>query len=315
MLEYKFLIHYFAVGFSTIITAIGVSLGQSKLSGISFLSIDRQPAVKSELSKTTLLALALIETSALLGFIGSILLYFYAPENIYQAIAHIGYSIAISIPGLIIALSSSMPAQASLIAITKQVFISKKITNLMLLTQSLIQTPVIFGFIVALLILNNLKSVNSLEQAIIILASGIAISIGSLGPAFGVGRFTKKACYSVGQNKYAYSKLISFTVISQAIIETPVIFSVIISFWLLNSLNFANFFVAISSIASAFVISIGTLGPGFGSSKVACKAVEQITLDPQSYSAISRTSLIAQGIIDTGAIYAFIISIIILLRA
>lgn len=316
MVELISLIHYFAIGISTIITALGVSLSQAKLSQVSISAINRQPAIKSELARTALLGIAIVETSALLGFIGSILLSFNTPVNIYQAIAEIGYVIAISVPGVVIGLASTMPAQAALMAISRQLFISKKISNLMILIQSLIQTPTAFGFIIALIILNYIKNVSSLGQALAIVAGGLVIGLGSIGPGFGVGYFTKQACLSIGQNRHAYAKLLSFTIISQAIIETPVIFAVIVSFWLLNfsTLALVSPIIGIGCIASAFVMGLGTLGPGLGSSYVASKAAYEISINPQAYATISRTSLINQGIIDTGTIYAFIIAIMIILK-
>lgn len=317
MTDFTYLIHYFSIGFSTVTTALAASISQAKFCQVTISSINRQPAIKSELSRSSLLGLAIIETSALLGFICSILLTFNNPTNIYQAIAELGYSFAISIPGFIIAIASAMPAQASLIAISRQLFISKKISNLMVLIQSLIQTPVAFGFIIALIILKNyLKNVSSLGQALAILASGLLIGIGTLGPGFGVGLFTKQACLSIGQNRHAYSKLLSFTIISQAIIETPVIFSVIVAFWLLkfSNTNIINPILGLGCIATAFVMGIGTLGPGLGSSKVASSAAQEITINTNAYTTISRTCLINQGIIDTSAIYAFIISMMIIFK-
>lgn len=310
------LIHYFSIGLSTVITAMSVALSQAKLSKASLDAINRQPAAKSDLSRAAVLGLAIVETSALLGFIGSILLYFYEPQNIYQSIAGLGYSLAISVPGFIIAIASSMPAQAALLSMSKQLFISKKIMNLMLLTQSLIQTPAAFGFIIALIIMNQLSSINTLPQAFAILASALSIGIGSIGPGLGVGYFTQVACKGIGLNRFAYSKLISFTVISQAIIETPVIFAVIIAFWLLSlsSSTIQNPIFAIVYLAVPFVIGLGTLGAGLGSARAAAAACKQIVANPQIYSSISRTSLIAQGIIDTAAIYAFIIALAIILK-
>lgn len=181
----------------------------------------------------------------------------------------------------------------------------------MLLTQSLIQTPLIFGFIIALVIRAKLSDVTQIGQALALIGSGIAIGFGCIGPAIGGGLFTQMACKSAGINKHAYPKLFTFTFISQAIIETPVIFASIISFFLITkSLQVPdNIFIGLAYVAFAFTIGLGTFGAGISSGRSAAAAATQIAHNPQSYNLIARSSMMAQGLIDTCAVYAFIISL------
>lgn len=224
--------------------------------------------------------------------------------------------IAISFPGVIIGYASSMPAYEALSAIARQPFLARKLSNFMLLTQSLIQTPVIFGFIIALIIRAQLPDVTQIGQALTLVGSGLAIGIGCIGPAIGGGYFTKIACRSVGINKYAYPKLFTFTFISQAIIETPVIFASIISFFLTTkALQVVdNPIIGLAYLSFALTIGFGTLGAGISSGRSAAAAATQIAQNPQMYTFISRSSMMAQGLIDTCAVYAFIISLWLIIR-
>ena len=305
------LIHFLTIAISTVCAALGVSIGQGYTSQAAFDAINRQPAAQPDISRTTLIAFALIETSAILGLLISFLLFFKAPINPYSAIAEIGMGVAIAIPGLVIGFASSMPAYEALGAIARQPFLAKKISNFMLLTQSLIQTPLIFGFIIALVIRAKLGSVTTLSQALTLIGGGVAIGLGCIGPAFGGGLFTKMACKSVGINRNAYPRLFTFTFISQAIIETPVIFASIISFFLTTkALNVADHpLVGFAYLAFAATIGFGTFGAGISSGRSAAAAAQQIAYNPQAYNLLSRSSLMAQGLIDTCAVYAFIISL------
>lgn len=311
MISIASFIHYFSVILPVVSTGLGVSLGQGITSKAAFDAINRQPDVKKDINKAALLSLAFIETAGIFGFMLSILLFFQNVDTLYQSISQLGVAFAISITGFIISLVSAMPASFAIISISRQPFISKKIFNLMVLSQSLIQTPLAFSFIIALLIRNQVNYVTTLDQAIALLASGLCIGLGSIGPGVGVGIFTKSACQSTGINSHAYSKLVTFTVISQAIIETPVIFSSIISFLLLRggyvTLNTEIFYIVY--LAAAFVMAIGALGPSIASGRVAAVASKQIAYDLSNYGTLARASLIAQGIIDTGVIYAFIVSL------
>ena len=310
------IIHYGTIALSTVCAALGVSIGQGFTTQAAFNAINRQPATQPDISRTTLLALALIETSAILGLLVSFLLFFRTPSNAYSALAELGMGIAISFPGVIIGYASSMPAYEALSAIARQPFLARKLSNFMLLTQSLIQTPVIFGFIIALIIRAQLPDVTQIGQALTLVGSGLAIGIGCIGPAIGGGYFTKIACRSVGINKYAYPKLFTFTFISQAIIETPVIFASIISFFLTTkALQVVdNPIIGLAYLSFALTIGFGTLGAGISSGRSAAAAATQIAQNPQMYTFISRSSMMAQGLIDTCAVYAFIISLWLIIR-
>ncbi len=305
------MIHYGTVVMSTICAALGVTIGQGLTTQAAFDAINRQPAAQPDITRTTILALALIETSAILGLLMSFLLYFQAPTTVYGALAEIGIGLALAVPGFVIGLAVSMPAYAAMGAIARQPFLAKKIGNFMLLCQSLGQGPLIFGFIIALIIRTKVPEVTTLSQALTLIGSGAAIALGCIGPAIGGGNLTKTACAGMGNNRFAYQKLFTFSFISSALIETPIIFASIISFFLITkALSVADHpLIGCAYLAFALTIGIGTLGPGISSGRSAAAAAKQIGLHPQFYTSLSRASLLAQGLIDTCAIYAFIISL------
>lgn len=309
-------IHYLSVGLCTFIPSLGVAIGQARASEACFNSMNTQPAARDELSRTNIIALALIETSGLLGIIASLLLVFHKTETLNIALGQLGVVFAICITGFMTAISSSLPARDALSSIARQSFISRsrKIANLMILCQSLIQTPLAFGFIITLLIYYQLNTITSLGQAITLIASGLCIGLASIGPAIGSGLFTRSACKSVGLNNNIYTKIISFTIISQAIIETPIIFAVIISFWLLSIASSVSDLLSVVAIAVACLMGIGTLAAGIGSGKTAASGCAQIPIiEDKDYNTLSKTTIIAQGLIDTSAIYALLVSIVLLI--
>lgn len=305
------LIHYTVIAVSTVFAALGVCLGQGAAMDAAFKSVTRQPAMQPAIMRTALLALTLIETAAILGLLVSFLLFFSAPPGLPQAIGEIGIALAIAIPGLVIGLAAAMPAHAALSAIARQPFLAKQLSNFMLLTQSLLQTPLIFGFIIALLIRGQLSTISTVSQGLTLVGAGVAIGIGSIGPAIGGGNFTRAACASIGLNRLAYTKLFSFTFISQAIIETPVIFASIIAIYLstIASTVGSSLILGFAYLAFGSTIGFGTFGAGISSGRSATAAAKQIAYKPHMYATISRASLMAQGLIDTCAVYAFIIAL------
>lgn len=225
-------------------------------------------------------------------------------------IAELGIFAAVSLTGFFSSYFSSNLCAAGLISITRQPFLAKQISNITVIMQSLMQTPLIFGFIIALVIQSlDYKIFESKESAIVCLAAGLAISLGSLGPLLGSREFSFSVCESIGFNRHALTKITSFSVLSQAIIETPIIFSAILSFWIIGFIQDSHdIYKAYIFLLVALLLFVGNLGPGYNSGKIASSACKQIAINPHIYSSLSKTSMLAQGIIDTSAIYCFVIS-------
>ena len=65
---------------------------------------------------------------------------------------------------------------------------------------------------------------------------------------------------------------------------------------------------AAAYIGAAFAIGIGTLGPTLGQGMAASKACENIGKYPESSGKIRGTMIIALAMIETSALFAFIIA-------
>lgn len=294
--------------------SVGISQGITNNAAVSAMNI--QPHAKDDIAKLALLGSALIETASILAvFVSAIVLLDQTePSNfLYSELAKIGIGFAICSAGFAIGLASSGPAAQACYAVARQPFMAPKIFNFMLITLSVIQTPLIFAFIVALLIKGQAASAASLADSLRLIGSGFAVGIGCVGPAIGLSLFTRTAIRGLGINKNAYNRLLVFTFISQAIIDAPIIFSLLIALTLLlvgAPVNHA--LMGINFLAAGLCMGLGTFGPGLSSGRIASAACEQITHNPDAYPMISRASIFAQGIVDTMAIYSLLIAILLI---
>jgi len=307
------LVHFGTIALAVSITGIGVGIGEGLTSSSAITAINKQPGAKAEISRIAILGMALIETAAILGLVISIMLLFTNPQEAvnpyYSSVAKLGIAFAICLSGLVIGIVSAQPAQEACLAVARQPFIVQKILRFMMISQSIIQTPIIFGFIIAMFIKNQATSINSSAECLRLIASGLCIGLGSIGPAIGLAHFAKMACRAVGVNKAAYNKILSFTFISQAVIETPIIFALMVSLILITTTtNPDKPLDGLAMLSAALCIGLGTFGPGISSGRTAAAACTQIALKPELQSMISRISMFAQGLIDTFAIYALLIS-------
>lgn len=308
--------HFSTITIAIVLPAIGVSLGQALVGLSGIKALNRQPSIRPDITKTLLVGMALTETAAVIGLALAIMLLFgESPyeDSLYVRIAELGIACAIGLPGFIIGLTTARPAIETLQAMSRQPFMARKITNIMLLTQSIGQTGIIFGFIASLFIKSQMAEVSTLNNALRLLSSGVAIGLGAIGPAYGLGHFAQTAIKILGLRPHTYNKILTFTFISEAIIETPLIFALLVSLVLASSpTTSTNYLYGITFLCSGLVIAIGTISPGINSGKVAASACNQISYNPKQYNTISRLSLIGQTLIDTSALYALLIALLLI---
>ncbi len=300
-----------------ILASIGTSIGQGLIGRQAQIAIHTQPACAQSIFKMCIVGTAITETAALMGFVMSGLL---ITEKIslvnpyFASFGVIGIAFAVGISGFCAGIASAFPAIASCTSLARQPFLQSKLLNIMLITQTLIMAPNIFGLIVGLMIKSQIPYVETYNQAMQLLASGISIGLGSIGPSIGLATFVFAACTALGTNKKAYNKILTFTFICEAIIETPVIFSLLISLMI-----FAQTIVPDSAlqgwkfIAAALCIGLSTISPGINTGRIGASACRQIALHINHYSSISKITMLALALIDSFAIYGLIISLILLI--
>jgi len=315
MLSLALFLHYSTIALTVAINSLGVGIGEGIASLAALRAINKQPSASSDIMKTAVFGMALIETAAIMGVIISIMLIFGTPTgsvSLYTSLAEVGIMLAICLAGLVIGIVSAFPVQQACHAIARQPFFSTKIARFMLITQSIIQTPIIFGFLIAVYIHEQAHLATTLSEGVRLLACGLSIGLGSIGPAIGLAHFAKVACRSLGINRSAYPKLLTFTFLSEAIIETPIIFAMIVSLLIMISTPNPKLATAIALISAAFSIGIGTFGTGISSGRTAAQACHQIARNPEQANVLSKVSMFAQGLMDTIAIYALLVALALL---
>ena len=313
------LLHFGSVAASIAFSSISVGIGQGLISWSALKNIDRQPAAQDGITRIAIIGMALVETVAVLGLLVSILLLFYTSQNsgdIFANYAQLGIIAAMGVTGLVTGIASAIPAQEACNAVARQPFFAQRISGFMLMTQVVTQTPIISAFLVSLFIQNQAGAIITLTDSLRLIASGLCVGLGSIGPAIGLSVFAKAALNGVGKNIKAYDKLLSFTFISEALIETPVIFCLLVAITLLFAVPYAmteNIVDGVIFLAAGLCTGLGTIGTGISSGATAAAACTQISNNPDSYNILSRTSILAQSLIETIILYSVILSLLMIL--
>lgn len=74
--------------------------------------------------------------------------------------------------------------------------------------------------------------------------------------------------------------------------------------------NIAGYARAAALLGAAIAMGVGSLGPALGQGMIGQKACEGVAKYPESYSKVRMMMLIAMGMVETAAIYAFIIALV-----
>lgn len=303
--------HYFTLAGIVGLTAIGVGLGQGFATMGALHALHIQPQARPDILRCLVLGLALIETAAIIGVTIALFLFFGLAPNTLTfegGIAELGILCAMSFSGFTLGLVSAFPVREACMALARQPFSGQRVMRFMLIVLSILQTPLIFSFIISINIKDQITALTTFPDSLRLLGAGLSIGLGCVGPAIGLALFAKKACQSIGVNRSAYTTLITFSFISQAMVETPIIFSMIIGL-LLISLSSPTLLRGYSLLAAGFCMGLGTFSTGISSGRTAGVACQRIAMSPHLYATVSRLSLFAQGIMETITIYALLVAL------
>ena len=69
---------------------------------------------------------------------------------------------------------------------------------------------------------------------------------------------------------------------------------------------------AISIFTAGMTIAIGSLGPAFGEARTAAQALSAIAQQPDEANTITRTLFVSLAMIESTAIYCFVVSMILI---
>ena len=282
------------------ITAFLVGLSQGRVSRAMLSATNEQPSAHADIRRAGIIATVLIEGSVIMAGIGA--LFCLLGRETYTNGQIIGAFFALVIPAITAGYASISPASEGLRSIARQPHTAGRITTILLITLTVIQTPVILGLITALLIFARqpLSTAHSIAYG----AAGFAVGVGSVGPLLGLRRFTGAVCHALGYNPQAYTPLFPFLFIGQALIETPSLLALIVGLLLIIVPPGADTATAaIIALTAGITTGLVTLMPGLASGKTAASACIQIEKYPEKSRHLMQLSIITQTFIDTAALY------------
>lgn len=242
--------------------------------------------------------------------------------EIIQICAFLGAGIGVGIASVTSGVGTGVIADQANLALMKQPKAYDKLFSTMLIGQAATGTGGIFSLVVALLLLFGGFDQGDVQihRAAAMLAAGLAVGLGAVGPALGAGYSGGEACKAIGRMPRQGNIIMGNMLIGQALSQSSSIFALVVSLLLIFSTplvisdptaaRLTQKFVAY--IGSGLAIGLGTLGPGSGIGFVAGKANDAIGRFPRERAKVIRTMFLGAAVSESTAIYALVISFLLI---
>ncbi len=311
------LIHYLSAMLAVVLSGIGIGLGLSFAVDGMLEGLIRQGNADNPLTKTLMYGMFIIEGSFVISFIISISILFpaYSKLTLPIALGEFGMAMAVGLCTCFVGLASGFAVQGACRAVSRQPLFANKIQTMTIVMQTLIETPVFFSFVIALIIKTKLEPYMTITDGIKIMLAGCTTGMGSIGPSIGQLIFSNKSCFAPGMNKQSYLKIFAYSVLTEALIETPILFSFVVAIFIMFKKIIATWTIALATLSSVtFVISFGAMGTAIGIGMVGSKSAIEIAINPNNYPQILKTSLICQILIETANLFGFVTALTMLAK-
>ncbi len=222
-----------AAGLSMGLGAVGSGVGSGLPAGASCEGMVRQPAMSGRLMTNMLIGSAVCQTPSIFALVVAFILIFsdfsaMAPWPTWAAMLGAGLSSGLSAIGS--GIGGGIVARQSSLGIARQPNSVTPVTNVMLLGQAITQTPAILGLLVSFILIFKGYTVNeSLAPAMALLASGLCMGFGAIGPGIGEGIASSGGVTWIARNQSHMGTLTRSMLVGMAVAESTAIYSMVIA--------------------------------------------------------------------------------------
>lgn len=225
----------FAAGVAMGCGAIGAGVGEGIAAGETCRGISRQRSSASSIVRIMLIGQAITESPAIFALVVSMVLLFVTPASIAinKAGALIGAGICIGFGTIGSSTGQGLAASRACRAIARQPFKYGTFIKSMLIGQAVAETSAIFALVVALLLTFLAFPGSNLIGTVQLLAAGICMGAGAIGPGLGSGTVVRGGLTGIGRRAELAGVITRNMLLGQAVTESTSIYSLVIALLLI----------------------------------------------------------------------------------
>lgn len=217
--------------------AFGSGIGAGYSGSEAIWGTSRQPAIGGQMTTTMLVGQAVCQTPAIFALVIAFLLMF----KDYSGIPAWPYSAALLGAGLSMGLGAigsgwggGETGGAACKSFARHPRTSADMMTLMLVGQAVGQTPAIFALLVSfMLIFGDYTGSITLSGIVAPLAAGICMGLGALGPGYGNGLTSARACEALTMQPDKSGLIMRTMLVGQAVAQSTSIYALVIAFVLM----------------------------------------------------------------------------------
>jgi F0F1-type ATP synthase membrane subunit c/vacuolar-type H+-ATPase subunit K len=212
-------------------------------------------------------------------------------------------------------MGSGYPGGEACFGISQQPEAASQLTTNMLIGSAVCQTPAIFSMVVALmLIFIDFGNAPLAPTWAALVGAGLSMGLAAIGSGYGGGLAAGASCEGIARNPRAVTSVTTIMLVGQAVSQTPSIFGLLVSFILMFKSFPESGMLAtpMALLGAGLCMGFGGIGPGIGNGMVAEGAVRWVARNVEHSNDLMRVMLVGQAVSQSTAIYAMVISLVLI---
>ena len=297
--------------------AIGAAIGEGQTAAKANLAVSRSPDSSGEIFKNMLVGQAVAESASIFALVIAILLLFLdvSAASLLKAAAIFGAGLCMGLGAIGSGIGSGYPAGEACFGISRQPAISGQLTTNMLIGSAVCQTPAIFSMVVALMLIFIDFSGSPLYPTwAALLGAGLSMGLAAIGSGYGGGMAAGASSEGIARQPKTIANVTTIMLVGQAVAQTPSIFGLLISFILMfkSFPESTSLSASMALLAAGMCMGFGGIGPGIGNGMAAEGAVRWVARNVERAGDLMRIMLVGQAVSQSTAIYAMVISLVLI---
>jgi F-type H+-transporting ATPase subunit c len=302
-----------AMGFG----AVGAAIGEGYTAAQANLAVSRNPEASGDLFKNMLVGQAVAESASIFALVVAILLLFLdiSGASMLKAAALLGAGLCIGLGAVGSGVGSGFPGGQACLGISRQPAIASRITTNMLIGAAVCQTPAIFAMVVALMLLfMDFSNAPLYPTWAALIGAGLSTGLAAIGSGYGGGMAAGASCEGIARQPESVGNVTTTMLVGQAVAQTPSIFGLLVSFILLFKTfpESTALSAAMALLGAGLSMGFGGIGPGVGNGMAAEGAVRWVARNVSHAGELMRIMLVGQAVSQSTAIYAMVVSLVLI---
>ncbi|WP_319522486.1 ATP synthase F0 subunit C [uncultured Desulfosarcina sp.] len=297
--------------------AVGAAIGEGYTAAQANLAVSRNPKLSGDIFKNMLVGQAVAESASIFALVIAILLLFMdtGQPTMLKAAALFGAGLSMGFGAIGSGVGSGFPGGQACLGISRQPAVTSRLTTNMLIGSAVCQTPAIFSMVVALMLLfMNFSQAPLHPTWAALVGAGLSTGLAAIGSGYGGGMAAGTSCEGVARQPETVGNVTTVMLVGQAVAQTPSIFGLLVSFILMFKTfpESHQLQAAMALLGAGLCTGLGGIGPGVGNGMAAESAVRWVARNVQNAADLMRTMLVGQAVSQSTAIYAMVVSLVLI---